>query len=178
VCALQLVQRGDSTVVDVARGGCQRFFQYSDTKQDKLLALYNLALLEIELENWAAANEAAESHIELDPLNPDGYALKARAMVNMGQAQDAELFIVLTNCLRAEPEADVGAWCEGASAAYGAASELAAYLGANGCPDSVYVHTDSSGKDMVILVYTSAGKALAYYDGEHKGDREITVENP
>jgi tetratricopeptide (TPR) repeat protein len=175
VSCLQVVQRGDTTHVECARDAIHRFTELADNDEDRKVGLYNKALLDMEIENWEEANAAADRLIDLDPLSPDGYALKARILVKLDRAQEAELFIVLNKALETGPIEDKATWCDGAGARYGAGTDLVKQLEANGCPDHVYVYTDTQDRDMIVTVYAKLSRGFAFYHGDAKGDREVKV---
>jgi DNA-binding SARP family transcriptional activator len=137
-----------------------------------MLALDNLARIEIAAENWEAASEIADRYREMAPLDANAYRLKSRLLMQMGEQKELEPYIVMAKCLDEEPVPDAEAWCGEAKTRYGAAADFSKAE----CPEEVRVHVDSSENDWVIGFYWAESKAVVYYDGEKKGEFEVTRE--
>ncbi len=164
----------DSTMVGAARQSFQRYIELVGD-EGRADGLYNLTLVDLEAEDYEAAEVSAGEYISARPFDPDGYRLMSRIYAKTKQSDKMESNIVLFNCMKTEPIEDVGSWCADAAKRYGARSDFAKAMKDSGDPDRVYLHTDSNGNEMVATYYESAGELHSFYHGKKKGTVTATA---
>jgi tetratricopeptide (TPR) repeat protein len=167
---VQMVSLGDSTRVDTARQHLERFLPGAEDKSDRLVALYHLALMEIEAENWAKAAEYADQYIATDPQDTDGYRLKANISVREAKP-DAEGFIIFS---KGKPVENVDAWLKTSKAG----SDIDRLVKEKGKPEAVWTANDSKGNSMDSVFYWSKGEGHAFYMGRKRGSVTFPAQVP
>jgi len=167
VAYMELASAGDSTKVAPARDRLTRFLAAAETDDDKVTALDQLSMLEIEARDYAKAGEYCDQYISLRPREADGYRLKARIITESGDASKAQGYIIFYNGL-AKGKAVKADSLKGAPKYAG--SDLGKVIAEKGQPEELRSYTDSSGNNQDCAFYWSKGEAIAFYGGQKRGE--------